>query len=152
MAQAGWFENTQLLPQRGKSCSVSGFAHTKRGLSLSRKGTVPFLYTVPAQPSNGFLTTQPEPFISRICGCFLPPLFVFTLQRNVTIIRHNRNKLFIIAGCGSGGIGRRVSLRSLWSIRPCGFESHLPHQFNKEGALPDRPKEIDAFKKEHPSH
>jgi hypothetical protein len=40
----------------------AGFAHTKRGLSLSRKGTVPFLYTMPAQPSNGFLNTQPELF------------------------------------------------------------------------------------------
>jgi hypothetical protein len=47
--------------KRAKGGSVSGFAHTKRGQSLSRKGTVPFLYTMPAQPSNGFLSTNPSP-------------------------------------------------------------------------------------------
>ena len=32
--------------------------------------------------------------------------------------------------CGSGGTGRRVSLRSLWPKRPWGFDSPLPHQLN----------------------
>jgi hypothetical protein len=58
--QVSVFENAQALPQRGKACSVSGFAHTKWGQSLSRKGTVPILYTMPAQPSNGFLKHLPD--------------------------------------------------------------------------------------------
>jgi hypothetical protein len=61
LARAKQLEDTQLLPQRGKSCSVSGFAHTKWGLSLFLRGTVPILYTVPAQPSNGLLAAQPSP-------------------------------------------------------------------------------------------
>jgi len=51
MAQAGCLENTPLLPQRVKSGSVSGFAL----LSPFGRGAMP------AQPSNGFLDTQPEP-------------------------------------------------------------------------------------------
>jgi hypothetical protein len=61
MTQAKWFEGTPLLSQRDKSGSVSGFAHTKWGLSLLQKGAVPILYTMPAQPSNGLLTTLPSP-------------------------------------------------------------------------------------------
>ena len=30
--------------------------------------------------------------------------------------------------CGSGGIGRRAGLRSLWELVPWGFKSPLPHQ------------------------
>ena len=30
--------------------------------------------------------------------------------------------------CGSGGIGRRAGLRSLWDLVPWGFKSPLPHQ------------------------
>jgi len=59
MALAEWLENTQALPQRGKACSVSGFA------LLSGRGTMP------AQPSNGFLTTQPPPTMQKIKpACF----------------------------------------------------------------------------------
>lgn len=29
--------------------------------------------------------------------------------------------------CGSAGIGRQARLRIWWSLRPCGFKSHLPH-------------------------
>ena len=31
--------------------------------------------------------------------------------------------------CRSGGIGRRAGFRCLWSLRPCGFKSHLLHLF-----------------------
>jgi len=49
--QAGYFENTLPLPQRGKVSSVSGLAL----LSFGRG-------TLPAQPSNGFLNTHPDLF------------------------------------------------------------------------------------------
>lgn len=30
--------------------------------------------------------------------------------------------------CGSAGIGRQARLRIWWSLRSCGFKSHLPHK------------------------
>jgi len=54
--QAGYFENTLPLPQRGKASSVSGFALLWRG-------------TLPAQPSNGFLNTHPDLFGVGPCHC-----------------------------------------------------------------------------------
>ena len=32
-----------------------------------------------------------------------------------------------VSTCGSVGTGRRARLRILWSMRSCGFKSHLPH-------------------------
>jgi hypothetical protein len=45
-AQAEWFESTQLLPQRGKSCSVSGFAL----LSLRERNLARFAFHTAFSP------------------------------------------------------------------------------------------------------
>jgi len=60
---SGWVsrKHAAFAPARQSLLGFRLRSYKKRGLSLSRKGTVPFLYTVPAQPSNGFLDTQPEP-------------------------------------------------------------------------------------------
>jgi hypothetical protein len=68
--QAGCFENTLPLPQRGKASSVSGIIIRKSGYSVAEIFLFPMAMpdpggTLPAQPSNGFLNTHPDLFYIR---------------------------------------------------------------------------------------
>jgi len=60
-AQAIWFKNTLLLPQRVKSNSDQGFA-----LLSSREEPCPLSL------SHGFFTIQPSPSVSTRIGLFFP--------------------------------------------------------------------------------
>jgi len=60
LGPAEWFKNTPLLPQRGKTGSVSGFAHTKGGCPSQKKGQSPFVYHARSALAGGYERQESE--------------------------------------------------------------------------------------------
>ena len=56
---------------------------------------------------------------------------LLTIVASFAIITESLTDMRQIQMRGSVGTGRRARLRILWSLRSCGFKSHLPHTQSK---------------------